>query len=86
MKTLLNRSLIAVLAMSLLVAPGCKKWARTAKGGAIGAGVGGVIGGAIGSDKDKTVVGAIIGYSHRSRMEGGSLCLLGDDQETSRPS
>jgi outer membrane protein OmpA-like peptidoglycan-associated protein len=61
MKTLLNRSLIAVLAMSLLVAPGCKKWARTAKGGAIGAGVGGVIGGAIGSDKDKTVVGAIIG-------------------------
>jgi outer membrane protein OmpA-like peptidoglycan-associated protein len=62
MKKWINRSLIIIITLQLCaVSGGCKRWARTAKGGAIGAGVGGVIGGAIGSDKDKTVVGAIIG-------------------------
>lgn len=62
MKTWINRSLIVIIGLQLCILPtGCKRWAKTAKGGAIGAGVGGVIGGAIGSDKDKTVVGAIIG-------------------------
>jgi outer membrane protein OmpA-like peptidoglycan-associated protein len=62
MKKWMNRTVIAIIALQLCtVSTGCKRWANTSKGGAIGAGVGGVIGGAIGSDKDKTVVGAIIG-------------------------
>ncbi|HEX8517172.1 MAG TPA: OmpA family protein [Bacteroidia bacterium] len=58
----MKKIIIGILALQLcIVSTGCKKWANTSKGGAIGAGVGGVIGGAIGSDKDKTVIGAIIG-------------------------
>jgi outer membrane protein OmpA-like peptidoglycan-associated protein len=58
----MKKLVFVLIALQLCVgSTGCKKWANTAKGGAIGAGVGGVIGGAIGSDKDKTVIGAIIG-------------------------
>lgn len=62
MKTWIKGSFIIILGLQVcFVQTGCKRWANTTKGGAIGAGVGGVIGGAIGSDQDKTVVGAIIG-------------------------
>ena len=56
----MKKLLVILVISSLAIVSGCN-WSRTARGGAVGAGVGGILGGVVGQRMGNTAAGAIIG-------------------------
>ncbi|HEY8400020.1 MAG TPA: OmpA family protein [Cytophagaceae bacterium] len=62
MRDIFTGRIITIVLIILLIGFGsCRKWSRTAKGGAIGAGSGAAIGGVIGKATGNTAVGILVG-------------------------